>query len=236
MTATERLDRLPASMDHGRIYRQGQHSPCEHFARVGYDAIAATIEIDASYPHDEDADDWDARVRQWRDGRVLAVLIGERPKSRKEREVDPDAKEPSVSLAGHRITWPVGLPELKIWAGRATLETLVDDRRAKLHETPMPVGTTLYDWVAPYKTMSGLDPRTASTALDIGFSPAKLGMEIDTYVASELLAVVGMELGPIIRYGRKEYGYFGPDGGQWTFSVVERDGYHRMLTMSQRKR
>lgn len=237
MTATERLDRLPASMDPGRIYRQAQHSPCEHFARVAYDAIAATIPPDGdTYPMDEDAPDYAAQCVRWVDTRVLEVIRGEYASRKKIKAKEGEAAERPLTLAGHRIDWHIGLPELKVWAGAATLQTLVDGRRAALHAAGNLPAITLRSWTMPYPTISGLDPRTAASNRDIGFSPAAQGMEISTYVAAELLAVIGMSICPIIRYGRKEYGYVDPDGQRWQFSVVEREGYHRMLTMSQRYR
>ena len=116
------------------------------------------------------------------------------------------------------------------------MHTLVTGRIAALWEAgDLPDGTRLLDWKLPYPTMSGLDPRTAGTALDIGFSPSVLGMSVMTYAAAELLAVLGMESSPLLRYGYQEYGYQDMHGDWWAFRVVDRSGYHQMLTTSQRR-
>lgn len=205
-------------------------NPCEHFARIGYDAIAATVPFDDSYPHDEDGLDYAGQCRRWKDVRVLAILRGEPVKDRKKSKPAAGEDDVPVMLAGHRIDWPIHLPELKVWAGGASLESMVKGRRAALHAAGgLPVGTALREWLLPYPTMSGLDPRSAKSSLDIGFSPSRAGIPIMTYVADELLAVVGLQLATIIRYGRKEFGYVDPDGQWWKFRIETREQHHRMF-------
>jgi hypothetical protein len=227
------------------IYRQGAHSPCQHFAAAGYAALAAAIPANQydGYPSDGREDDAPGSQARWMDLRVLSAIRGaEKPKKRtvkrrsKAGADDAGPKEKIMDIAGHGVRWHLALPELKIWAGQATMETLVSGRIAALHEAgDLPDDTRLLDWTIPYRTMSGLDPRTAATSIDIGFSPAALGMDMSTYVAAELLAVLGMELSPLLRYGREEYGYQDMHGDWWAFRVVERESYHRMLTMSERR-
>lgn len=225
-----------------RIYQQGEHSPCEHFAAVAYESIVAAIptndykDVASPFPTDEAEDEQPGSQRRWLDLAVLRSLRGDTVTNRK--KINPKEGERSerpLELAGHRIDWHLALPELKIWAGQATLQTLVDGRRVAVQGAVASLGgTSIRDWRLPYPSMSGLDPRTAAGSLDIGFSPATLGMMISTYIADELLAVVGMQISPVIRFGRKSYGYADPSGQWWQFSVIERESYHRMLTMSQR--
>jgi len=210
-------------------------NPCEHFAAVAYAAIVAAIpESDYigehPYPNDSDEDNRPGCQRRWLDLHVLHAIRGPEVKDRKKTKPAEGETEAPVTIAGHRIDWHLYLPELKIWAGGANMESLTKGRRHALHQAGnLPIGVSLREWRLPYPTMSGLDPRTAATNLDIGFSPAKLGMSISTYVADELLAVLGMQLAPIIRYGRREFGYVDPHGHWWKFRVEDREGYHRMF-------
>lgn len=155
-------------------------------------------------------------------------------KVREKKPRDEEVSERAVSLGGVRVDWHTAFRELKIWAGQATLESMILRRQAALYSAAVPP-CRLIDWRLPIKTMSGLDPRTAAGAIDIGFSPAALDMDIETYVAAELLAIIGMQVSPITRFGGREYGYLDPIGQWWSFRVVEREGYHRMLTISQRR-
>lgn len=243
---------------------RGADSPCEHYARIGYEHLAADIPAAEyerhPYPTDDDEDDRPGVQARWTDALVLRRLVGAEPPplppqvrralgahirpdyagpkwgKRDEQAAaeapEPGAKEPPAALAGVTLSWHYALPELKIWAGRATLTTLIDGRRAALSAAVWPGGVRLLDWSIPYPTMSGLDPRTAATALDIGFSPAALDMPVACYAAAELLMYIGLQVSPVTRFGRREYGYTDADGRWWRYAVVEREGYHRMLTMA----
>jgi CRISPR-associated protein Csx14 len=66
--------------------------------------------------------------------------------------------------------------------------------------------TSLFDWAVPLKGRFGLDPRSAWTALDVGFSPNDQGMEVGTYPAVELLGAIGLQgFRPVMKNGRFRY-------------------------------
>lgn len=213
------------------IYRF-DHSPAEHFGRVAYDFLAAKITDWRGCPGDDAPA---AEQRADLDRRVLSLLLRDAPEykpKRKKGKAAPPSDE-MVLLAGERISWHRALPELKCWAGRMTLLSIVGARASALVEAGEPTGPLL-DWSIPLKTCSGIDARVTPNALDDGFSVAALGMDVYTYAACELLAVLGMSVSPIVRYGYKCYGYVDPSGEWWEFRIVERQGHHRCYTMSQR--
>lgn len=227
---------------HQSIYAH-THSACEHYSQIGYQWIEDRLPDDVcrTAPEDEECDDDPGLMDRWRDNAVLVALIGASPPPenvrRKRGEPKPEVdgpREKPLSLAGVWIDWPIHLPELKVWAGQASLTTITDGRLRALHQHTRQPGTRLLDWKIPYSGMSGLDARTASATLDIGFSPSEAGLDIATYVAAELLMIIGMQVAPVTRFGRREYGYLDPDGQWWRYRVVERERYHRMLTMSER--
>lgn len=209
------------------IYRH-THSPAEHFGRVGYEYLAAKI-TDWSGSPDEDAPLADHQADT--DRRVLALLLCAAPSTPRGKRAK-NAEEKPVVLCGERIGWHRALPELKCWAGQATMLSIVSARVDAIGDAQP--NAPLLDWRLPLKTVSGLDAATNTDALDVGFSVASLGMMIETYAARELLAILGMAVSPIVRYGFRCYGYLDPDDQWWQFRVVEREGYHRKYSMSQK--
>lgn len=241
------------------IYRGGQHAACEHYARVGYGHLIEHGGIDLSGQPGDDAEDDDPGCRQrWLDSAVVALLVGDLtdakvpttvrpPKPKKDGTpkesksgpaTEPGEYEPRHHLAGVWLTWHNFLPELSVWAGRATLATLVGGRRYAVGQAgydPRRDGRP-WDWSIPYPTSSGLDCRSVANALDAGFSPATLGMSVHCFLAAELLCCVGLEVSPVTRFGRKEYGYQGPDGRWWRYTIDDRDGWGRTLGMARPQR
>lgn len=219
------------------------HAPAEHFARLGYAAISATLPL-GGWPDDEYEDDHPGAQRRWQDLGVLAVIRGERPakekkKPRKTDGAEADARAQRHSFAGYDIDWPMYLPELKTWAGRATTETIVTARQRALYgpkeePTKLPEGESLLSWSVPLDTCSGIDARVAPNALDDGFSVAKLGMLIYAFAAVELLAIVGLQIAPVTRVARKRFAYRDDRGQWWEFGIREREGQHRVTTMAER--
>lgn len=206
------------------------HSPAQHFGRVAYDFLASQItDWDGCPDDDAPAAEHAADL----DRRVLRLLLADAPAYKKRKQSDDSPREEIITLAGERIGWHRALPELKCWAGQMSLRSIVGARVAATVEAGEP-GAPLLDWQVPLKTCSGIDARCAPHALDDGFSVAMLGMAIYTYTACELLAVLGMGISPIVRYGYRNYGYVDPLGQWWQFHVAERQGYHRCYTMSQR--
>lgn len=217
-------------------------NPCDHFAAVGYAALLSAVPPGryeaADCPQDSDEDESPGSQDRWCDLRVLEAIADGPPAPKKTRRkagkpAEAAEREPAIDLAGHRVDWHRALIELKVWAGQASLATIVSGRQATLRGYELPVGTRLIDWRVPYSAMSGLDPATAATNLDIGFAPAAHGMPVMTRAAAELLMVLGLQLAPVTRFGPREYGYTDRDGRWWRFRVVKREGYHRMLTTAE---
>lgn len=206
-----------------------QHSPAEHFGRVGYDYLAAQVTNWDGCP-DEDAPA--AEHAAYLDRRVLALLLRDAPEYRRRKREAEGEREEMITLAGERIGWHRAIPELKCWAGQASLASIVGARVDAIGDAEPTA--PLLNWTVPLKTCSGIDARVAPKAIDVGFSLDALGMSIMTFAACELLAIVGMAITPIIRYGYRAYGYVDPGGEWWQFRVVEREGHHRCYTMSQR--
>lgn len=217
------------------IYAAAQHSPAEHFAGIGYDYLAPLVTGDG--PGDEDEDENPGAQRRWMDEQILALLRGEQRKEKAKRKEDKplaaEVREDAVKFAGRRITWHRALPDMRVWAGGATLEKIIQRRQDALWEHPLPAGVSLLAWRVPLRTTSGLDPRSVVKAIDAGFSVDALDMMIESFAAAELLAVLGMEIGPITRLAPLVYGYEDETRKWWRYSVESRAGYHRYLSMSQ---
>lgn len=205
------------------------HSPAEHFGRVAYHFLADQITDWTGFP-DEDATA--VEVEADTDRRVLAWLLAGTPAGKKRKKSDESQREEIITLAGERIGWHRALPELKCWAGQASMSSIVSARVAAIADVEP--DAPLLDWRVPIKTCSGIDARVAPNGLDDGFSVSNLGMSIYTYAAGELLAILGMGITPIVRYGYRTYGYVDGSGEWWQFRVIERQGHHRCYTMSQR--
>lgn len=214
------------------LYR-ATHSPAQHFALAGYQYLDARIDNSAQ-PSDDYEDEHPGAVDAWRDKAILALLRGSEPPKKQRKEPDENGKEKIVTLAGVRIDWHLALPELKVWAGKANMLTVTSRRLAALWECE-PDGSRLLDWTVPLKTASGLDARIQTDPIDVGFSLAALGMKIMTFAAAELLAIIGLQTSPIVRWSKENYGYADATGQWWRFRVLDRsDGYHRKFTMSER--
>lgn len=211
------------------IYRF-DHSPAQHFGRVGYDFLAAQVTDLSTHPND---DATRAECDAWWDRQVSLLLLRDAPQPKRLPKGKAESRDEMVVLAGERIGWHRALPELKCWAGNATMLTTVAARVAALIEAGDPT-SPLMEWQVPLKTCSGIDARCAPNALDVGFSVATLGIDLMTFAACELLAVLGMQVSRIVRYGYRTYGYIDPEEQWWQFRVVEREGYHRCYTMSCR--
>lgn len=70
---------------------------------------------------------------------------------------------------------------------------------------------------------SGIDAVSAVNAIDAGFSPSNLDMDIACRPGVEVLAVLGLESVPLVSFGPRECGFL-HDGRVWRFDVEERDG------------
>jgi len=175
--------------------------------------------------HDEEDDSLRLQDR-WRDEQILEMLRAGWPsvKRARRKQSDESPREKVLLFAGQKIDWHLGLPELKVWSGQASLESIIDARVQAIRSHRLPEDATLIDWRVPMGTASGLDARSAVNAIDVGFSPTALGMDVFTFAAAELLGIVGMAVWPIIRFGYREYGYLDENDDLWRFGKVDRDG------------
>lgn len=131
-----------------------------------------------------------------------------------------------------QITWPDRVPGLMTWGGQQMLAGLIRETQRMLREglracpqdTPLDLLTLR---VARVGT-SGLDALSCPDPLDIGFSPAALGMPTQQRPGVELLAIVGLETVPIVSFARRRCGFLHA-GRIWQFPVERRGeyGYHR---------
>lgn len=185
---------------------------CEYLARVGFDAMLGT----ATPPDDEDDPESVEAARLADHERVRAELLSVKPAPLTGREGAAWVRQ---------ITWPDRVPGLKTWAGNQTLPKLLAKLQAAVR-TDSPVG--LFEFRHPMKGATGFDALSCQDALDIGFSPNVLDMEVVQRPGLELLAVVGLETLPLVSYAPRECGFV-HDGKLWRFPVELREGgyYHR---------
>lgn len=208
---------------------------CEYLARVGYAALLADLG-GPTEPEWADEDDDEAvtaadeAARLADHARVRDLLISSKAEPR------------AADLLGARwvrlITWPDRIPGLKTWAGQSTLPKIITAHQRRLRESEE---ADLFEARGVYRTgknegPSGLDAGTCRDAIDIGFSPSKLGMDIVCRPAVELLAIVGLEAVPLVSFGARECGFL-HDSRAWRFQVEPRDGYyHRWGDMHEHMR
>jgi len=114
-----------------------------------------------------------------------------------------DATTHPIHLSAVDITldwWINGIGEnspLKLWAGQQTSLIIVDRLQEALrqamqdHSNIHSMGLFNIEW--PLRGRFGVDPRTAWTTLDVGFSPNEQHIKVATYPAVELLAAVGIQ-------------------------------------------
>lgn len=74
------------------------------------------------------------------------------------------------------ITWPDRMPDLKTWAGQATLPKTISKLQTALRSAEWT--GDLYTATVAFKGASGLDAASCPDAIDCGFSPNKLDVEI----------------------------------------------------------
>lgn len=206
---------------------------CEYLARVGFDALLEELGgptptcFDDESPcegvlRESDAPAIDhARVRDH-------ILAAEKPLPRA-------AELLGAKWLGRVITWPDRVPGLVTWSGNQSLPEIIRARVKAL--AAKECGTLLYDWMTtpvPKKKggvvpgHSGLDALCCQNKIDVGFSPATIGMPVAYRPALELLAIVGLESVPLVSFAARECGFV-HDGKIWRFVVEQRDGgyYHR---------
>jgi hypothetical protein len=207
---------------------------CEYLARVGYAALLTDLG-GPTVPEWADEDDPDAMAAAEHAAdltdyaRVNSALIGTKS--------EPRAGELLGAKWLRLITWPDRVPDLKTWAGQSTLPKIITAHQRRLFD--LDAATDPFAARGHYRTgrregPSGLDALTCQDAVDVGFSPSKLGMEIECRPAVELLAVIGLETVPLVSFGARDCGFI-HEGKLWRFDVEARDGgyYHRWGTLRE---
>lgn len=191
---------------------------CEYLAPIGFDCLLGT----ATPPRDEDDPESVAAARRDDHQRVRDLLLS----------------TPATSLPGRdgavwvrRLTWPDRVPGLKTWAGNQTLPKLISKLQVAVRKSP---SEDLFELRVPMKGATGIDALSCQNAIDIGFSPSTLDMEVLQRPALELLAIVGLERLPLLSFANRVCGFV-EKGRIWQFPVEERDGgyYHRWGTLKE---
>jgi hypothetical protein len=216
-----------------RYYDWPEHSPCEHFAAAGYQHLMPAAS--AMYQWLPEFEDDMAAAKAAEQRAVLSLLIAdfEPPPKRKKKTADEESAEKPIKFAGLWHDWPMTLPRLKVWAGNASLGTIIRARIEAINAAG-DLDCDIMQWRQPIAGASGLDPRTCISALDAGFSLNEAGMKVQAFCAAELLAIVGLQVSPITRFARNEYGYLA--GEKWfSFEVRKRPGqdYFRQFCMAR---
>jgi hypothetical protein len=203
------------------------HTPCEHLARIGLDWLGRHLGRDQTVWLPGEIDEEPAPASyEW----VYDALTG----------TDPS---PVQNRAGVQwiipITWPDRVPQLAIWSGQQALAKIIAknqraiqgrERRSGRRLETFARATDTHDpctFTAPLHGASGLDIQSCPRSIDVGFSPAALDMAVWQRPALELLAILGVEIVPLVSLAVNEYGYI-HEGRLWRFPIVARDGgyYH----------
>jgi hypothetical protein len=206
---------------------------CEQLARIGYAALLAD-RGGPTVPEWADEDDAEAvaaaaEVARLADhAKLRDVLVHAKP--------EPRAGELLGAKWVRLITWPDRVPGLKTWAAQSTLPKIIKAHQSRLREAD---ANDLFEAKGHYRTSkgegpSGLDALTCQGAIDIGFSPSRLGMDIQCRPAVELLAIVGLETVPLVSFGPRDCGFL-HGGCVWRFTVEQREGgyFYRWGTLKQ---
>jgi CRISPR-associated protein Csx14 len=81
--------------------------------------------------------------------------------------------------------------DLKCWAGQVTTEKLMSELQSCLQVDRGP--GELFHAASMMKTKFGIDPRSAWSSLDVGYSPNEHGQDAATFPAVELLGAIGLQ-------------------------------------------
>lgn len=112
-------------------------------------------------------------------------------------EIEPSIRPATISYNGADlvIDWWLDVfrekaVNLKCWAGQVTTKNLFSELLPLMDES---VSADLFRRWALTKAKFGVDPRSAWSALDFGFSPNEHGMDAATFPAVEILAAIGLQ-------------------------------------------
>jgi CRISPR-associated protein Csx14 len=128
---------------------------------------------------------------------VLARLRSAQPESM-DVDIEVSIRPTVIEYAGRQLIFDWWLNEfrdkavtLKCWAGQVTTKNLfrellplIDDRSS---------GEVLFEQTRMSKAKFGVDPRSAWSALNLGFSPNEHGADAATFPTVEILAAIGLQ-------------------------------------------
>lgn len=193
---------------------------CEYLARIGFSFLCGT----PTEPLDPDDQNCIEEAFTF-DHRRVKSFLGDLIAS-------PMTGRSGVRLASVMdITWPDLVPDLKTWAGQQTLDKMINKLASAVRDSKE---NNPFSLRMPIRGATGFDSLSCGDAIDIGFSPAALDMEVMQRPALELLAIIGLEQVPIICFGKRVCGFI-HDEKVWQFPVEARDGgyYHRWGGLSR---
>lgn len=191
---------------------------CLYLARVGFDSL--NVKPTPIICDDED------RPGAYAEAERAATLSDHAAVRELLLEYTPKPRQGDLDGAKwlRLITWPDRLPGLKTWAGQSTLPKIIAGHLKRLANVDGDLFTARgVIHSSKGQGASGLDALNCQDALDIGFSPSALGMDIECRPAVELLAIIGLETLPLVSFGPRDCGFI-HNGKAWRFPVEERAG------------
>lgn len=131
----------------------------------------------------------------------------------------------AVTWLGTLLTWHQRITNLVTWGGQQSLASIINDRVAALADLDEDQ-SNIFSLRAPLSGSSGLDFRSCSTAINIGYSTNEHAKKLLAYPAVELLAIIAAETAPLISFGRRDCGVM-IQGRAYRFSVIPRTATNR---------
>jgi len=187
---------------------------CDYLAQVGLSAMLDRV----GGPTDFDEDDQESIERaSLADSAKVRELLLSREPTEWQNQAGCSWLVP--------VTWPDRVPGLVTWSGQQSLAKLVKKYQVALAKSG--VGDVL-DASIPLTGSSGIDPGAAIDSVDAGFSLNAVGLQVQTRIGMELLAIIGLECVPIISFGKRLCGFI-HENKVWQFRIERRTGgyYHR---------
>ena len=119
----------------------------------------------------------------------------------------------------------------KMWSGRQSSLGISKSLHAAL--AVMPCDASLFDYAVPMTGRFGFDPAAGRTAMDIGFSPDRIGVPTFTFPAVELFAFVGLQFWQFQHVGEGSWEYTIGIGGRRRRFGMNARGKFRALTWAE---
>lgn len=209
-----------------QLLRYNPARPAHYFACRGIQVAAGWLlgkRVDGHFEEDGFATEMDpvevvAAVR--------ATSIGVAPG---QKEFDKTA---ALVMLGHQIDWwrSAQFHSLKLWAGNQGSLQLAWRMQKHLPSREVDVGHLL-DFGIPMPGRFGLDPASSWRTIDIGFSPKRIGLEIQTYPVVELFACIGMQEFPPVRIAN--LWMYDIRGVRYRFEIAYRGQYYRYASWAE---